>query len=339
MPTYTYKGEPLENILSYGSTSATGYNFSYREANKPNSKPHNIGFAINNVDISNLASAKVWDYSFGALTGNISKPANANGFRYALLGGKGGGGGGGGGSISREDDDHCTRGYNGRSGFHGRTKYGEVNSIQNLANIYYSIGDGGSKGNGGNMRNENSSGRSGDGNSGGSGGTTSIQLKTSNNANIGTYSASGGSGGPGGAGRNAYRTWGWGSSFKGAKNSTSTTLSTTASSGWGNTTYGKTDENETFAAGNIDPTPSTSTHSELFNNTNYETNGFIFNTDITALHEVNNVSNYSSDGSNYSGEGGHGGWSYSYSTNHKGANNGRDGGKGAEGAVSIIWLY
>jgi len=335
MPTYTYKGEPLENILENGGTSATGYNFTYRQANRTNSKPYNIGFAINNADISNLASAKVWKNTYGVLTGNIEKPANANGFRYTLLGGKGGGGGGGGGAISTEDDDHCTRGYDGRPGFQGRTEYGEVNSIQNVANIVYSIGDGGAKGNGGYKLDQSLTGNSGSGNYGGSGGSTSIQLRTSNNENIETYSVNGGSGGPGGLGRYAYKTWGHGSSFKGAKNSTSTVLSTAAASGWGNTIYGMAAE----ATGNIDYTPPTDTHSELFDNTNYETTSFIFNSDIIALHESSNVSYFSSDGSNYNGEGGAGGWSYSYSSSHKGANNGKNGGKGAEGSVSIIWLY
>lgn len=338
MPTYTYKDEPLENILSSGSTSATGYNFSYRQANKTNSKPDDIGFAINNVDISNLASAKVWENTSGVLTGNVWKPTNANGFRYTLLGGKGGGGGGGGGSLSREDDDHCTRGYNGRPGFQGKTEYGQVNSIQNVARIYYSIGDGGYKGYGGIMRNANSSGTSGSGNYGGSGNPTSIQLITSGSANIGNYSIGGGSGGPGGLGRYAYKSWGHGSSWIGAKKSTSTVLNANSTSGWGNTTYGKSDEGSQLS-GNIDYTPPTNPHSDLFNNTNYETTTFIFNADSIAMHEDSNVSYYSSQGSNFNGEGGAGGWSYSYSSSHKGANNGRDGGKGTEGGVSIIWLY
>jgi len=336
MPTYTYNGEPLENILENGTTSATGYNFTYRQANKTNSKPYNIGFAINNVDISNLASAKVWESSDGVLTGNIAKPANANGFRYTLLGGKGGGGGGGGGAISKEDDDHCVRGYDGRAGFQGRTKYGEVNNIQNVANIVYSIGDGGAKGNGGTKLNQELTGKSNAGTAGGSGGSTSIQLRTSDNVNIGTYSVTGGSGGPGGLGRNAYRTWGHGKSFKGAANSTSTELSTDAASGWGNTIYGNDNDD---ASGDIDYTPLTSTHSVLFNNTNYETDSFIFNSDLIVLHESSNVSYYSQNGNNSFGEGGAGGWSYSSSSTHKGANNGKDGGKGTPGRVSIIWLY
>jgi len=336
MPTYTYNGEPLENILENGGTSATGYNFTYRQANKTNSKPDNIGFAINNVGISNLASAKVWKNADGVLTGNIAKPANANGFRYTLLGGKGGGGGGGGGAISKEDDDHCVRGYDGRAGFQGRTKYGEVNNIQNVANIVYSIGDGGAKGNGGIKLDQELTGASTSGNSGGSGGSTSIQLRTSNNVHIETYSVNGGSGGPGGLGRSAYKTWGYGKSFKGAKNSTSTALSTVGSSGWGNTIYGNDNDD---ATGNIDYTDTTDTHNDLFNNTNYETTSFIFNSDSIVSHESSNVSNYDNHGSNYSGEGGAGGWSYSYSSSHKGANNGKDGGKGTPGRVSIIWLY
>ena len=310
VPKYTFKGIDITDILQSGSSTISEYGISsVRATNVANSNPATTGFQINGVDIANSYAAKHSSYNTNQ---SVAKPNGATRVRYMIVGGSGGGGGGCGGGTNNDGQNHSLLGYSGRDGDYGEVRTGVI-AMSNSNNISITIGNGGGGGDGGAGKYTGPSDNISliVGTSGNSGNATSINNGTT------TIIAGEGQGGShgintdgNGSARRLEKDRGHSHSFIGAQYSTSTVKGTT---GWGNTTYGVSDN---IASGNVDYTPNTPLHSYRFKS-DWEDN----------LTEISS-SNISG------GAGGSGGWGYSNN-----ANSGLPGSNGSKGKATLIWLY
>lgn len=200
MSNFLFKGVSLSTVINTtsGTTSATGYGFSYNTTVYANSRPLPVRYQINGTDIANTAAAYYTKHTNTTLT-TYNVPTGAKACRYVLRGGGGGSGGGGGAAI--DFDGYLQYRSGGKS--HGGTQGSfEVGTISSISGTTYTIvvGSGGPGGEGGARRQFDSNGANvtaKSGEPGGIGGSTIFNINGTQNGAIG------GAGGAGGTGANA----------------------------------------------------------------------------------------------------------------------------------------
>lgn len=200
MSNFLFKGIPLSNVINTtsGTTTATGYGFTYNTTTRANSKPLSTGYQIKGTDIANTAAAYYTTHTNTTLT-TFNVPTGANACRYVLRGGGGGSGGGGGGAIDFDGYLQYRSGGKSYGGTQGSISLGTISSISGTTYTIV-VGSGGSGGTGGARNQFDSNGANVTAKTGEPG---VIGNPTIFNINSTTYQASGGAGGAGGAGANA----------------------------------------------------------------------------------------------------------------------------------------
>ncbi len=211
MSFYFYKGIDI-NTITYtsGGTANTPYGSNFITVPAPAgqnlSLPLNLGYQINNTDISNICTAPYTTINVGTTINIPNVAPYAKSFRYVSVGGGGGGAGRGGNANTKYNftGDGAT-GYGGDGGDGGYAVYTnspEIPIVLGQNQIIISIGAGGNTGNNGadnvftSAALENHKTTGGNGNVGGNGFPTNINYG-------GSYTSFGGNGGNGGNGANA----------------------------------------------------------------------------------------------------------------------------------------